>query len=798
MTTDAQGNAIFSLPAPNSIANGQVISATATDATTGDTSEISDPITVGDAGTVQFSAATYSASENAGTATITVTRSGGTSGPLTVNYSTANGTAMAGQDYTSTSGVLTFAMGETSKTFTIPIADDAFNEANETVNLTLTTTTAGTVIGTQGTAVLTIVDNDPLPGLSVNSGSIVEGNSGTSDGTFTITLSAPSGQTVKVNYATADGTAIAPGDYSARSGTLTFAPGERTKTVAVPIIGDTIVEADETFTLTLSNPTNATLAPNGTVGTGTIVNDDIANVPPVANSQTVSTNEDTAVAITLSATDKETPAANLTYRLVSGPQNGTLTGTAPNIAYTPNANFNGSDSFTFVVNDGTDDSNLATVTLQVLAVNDAPVANAQQLGADNATPLPITLTASDVDNTDLTYFVGTDLPGSSEPADKGILPRYGTLSGTAPNLVYTPRPGFRGRDQFTFYVSDGTANSQQALVQIQVSGAAPVNAANDQFTLVLGPTDQVQQNGVTLLSTGVFQIAAPGVLANDRNPSGTKLTLRVVRNPQHGRFQLRQDGSVFYLPNTGFAGNDQFIYSLSDGKTMATAGVRLTVVDKRAPELRFDTPLNGATVEAVTLIKGRVRDKQSGLKALTLLWKRFDGKSWNGLAWVSGNIELPLAVQGIDWKYVGRLPKPGDNPDTDLLDGRYDLRVSATDKSNNVTRVTNVIKVENVEVEQPVFSDVRLSSAGASATQNAVVLRFTGALNPASASDAMNYAVTVNGVDIDSGEVTYSENTVTLSGFQFDEGDVIELEISNLRDAEGKALRDGSITVTAR
>src|SRR5206468_2867515 len=101
---------------------------------------------------------------------------------------------------------------------------------------------------------------------------VTEGNSGTSSATFTVSLSAASPQTVTVAYATADGTATAGSDYTATSGTLTFTPGQTTKTVAVPVKGDTADEADETFTVTLSNPTEATLGT--TSATATIANDD--------------------------------------------------------------------------------------------------------------------------------------------------------------------------------------------------------------------------------------------------------------------------------------------------------------------------------------------------------------------------------------------------------------------------------------------------------------------------------------------------------------------------------------------
>ncbi len=116
-------------------------------------------------GTLAFSNTSYSVNENAGTATITVNRTGGSTGSVTVNYATSNGTATAGSDYAAVSGTLTFAAGVTSQSFTVPITDDAAVESNETVNLTLSAVSGGAILGSPATATLTIVDNDGIKGV---------------------------------------------------------------------------------------------------------------------------------------------------------------------------------------------------------------------------------------------------------------------------------------------------------------------------------------------------------------------------------------------------------------------------------------------------------------------------------------------------------------------------------------------------------------------------------------------------------------------------------------------------------
>jgi hypothetical protein len=203
-------------------------------------------------------------------AVFTVTLSAVSGRSVSVNYTTANNTATAGADFTSTSGALTFAPGVTTQTITVPVLGDVLDEANETFNVTLSGATAATIADSQGVG--TITDNDPTPTLAINDVSIQEPNSGTADLVFTVTLSAASGRTVTVNYATANGTATAGQDYSSRSGTLSFAAGVTSMTISVPITGDVTVEGDETLFVNLSAAGNATIADSQ--GLGQIVNND--------------------------------------------------------------------------------------------------------------------------------------------------------------------------------------------------------------------------------------------------------------------------------------------------------------------------------------------------------------------------------------------------------------------------------------------------------------------------------------------------------------------------------------------
>ena len=200
----------------------------------------------------------------------TVSLSEATSGPVTVTYATANGTAKAGEDYIAQTGTLTFAAGETSKVINVAVMGDTVIEGNETLKINLTTPTGGKIA--DGGAIGTIVNDDAR--ISVADATVTEGNNGTSSLAFTVTLSAAASGPVTVDYATSNGSAKAGLDYTAQTGTLTFAAGETSKVINVQVTGDTAIEANETLKLTLSAPTGATIKDGGAIGT--IVNDDSA------------------------------------------------------------------------------------------------------------------------------------------------------------------------------------------------------------------------------------------------------------------------------------------------------------------------------------------------------------------------------------------------------------------------------------------------------------------------------------------------------------------------------------------
>ena len=193
------------------------------------------------------------------------------SAPVTINFATSDGTAVHGSDYAGYTGSITVPAGETYAVIPVPVFGDTLAEADETLHVSLTAA-VGAVIDV-GDAVGTILNDDPLPQLTVNDLSVVEGNPGSpSEAVFTVSMTAPSGQTVSVAYATQQGTATVGGDFTYTSGTLDLAVGTTSATVSVPIVPDLQGEDDETFLLLLFSPSHATISDG--VGTATIIDDD--------------------------------------------------------------------------------------------------------------------------------------------------------------------------------------------------------------------------------------------------------------------------------------------------------------------------------------------------------------------------------------------------------------------------------------------------------------------------------------------------------------------------------------------
>lgn len=344
------------------------------------------------AGTLQLSSAMATVAEGAA-ATITITRTGGSDGPVSLNYATSNGTAIAGSDYVPSSGILSWADGDAAaKTLLVYALTDTASDPNETVTVTLSNP-VNTTLGAPSTGIVTITDV-PLAGEPASNVQFavaaLTANLSSGSANVTVTRSTPTTAPVTVGYATANGSATAGQDYTATSGTMTFAAGETSKTFAIPLQADGVT-ANETILLALSNPgTGAVLAtPASAVLT---INDDVpANAGSLqfsASSATVA--EGGAATVTVTRTGGSNRAISVSYATTAGtatsgsdyvPVSGTLSWAAGDTTPRTIALFALADTanevnevLTLTLSNPTNGATLGTLTTATATITDVPPA----------------------------------------------------------------------------------------------------------------------------------------------------------------------------------------------------------------------------------------------------------------------------------------------------------------------------------------------------------------------------------------------------------------------------------------
>jgi Calx-beta domain/Bacterial Ig domain len=484
-------------------------------------------------------------------------------------------------------------------------------------------------------AVVTIADAAP----------IAEGDYGSSLASFTVTVSGlPQGGSVDVDYATSDDSAAAGEDYTTASGTLTLTGDAPTATITVAVLGDTDLELDERFFVTLSIPTGGAVLGRAQA-VGTILDDDLPNRPPVASDSSLVLRHDRSGVVSPIAVDLDDDP--LVFRVSVPPAHGTLTPLANgrDLLYTPAFHFVGTDEFRFVASDGAMDSNAATVTLTV--TNAVPVLTDRTFFTRHDHGVFVPLGAVDPDGDPLVYALVA-------------LPTHGFATLAPPQIAYIPDALYVGPDAFQYLASDGIADSDTATVAIAVTNRAPV--ANDKaislqhdmntdvdltgsdadadpliFQVAVPPAhgtltpvpqgplvvryrytaeahyagpdefryvanDGVQDSALATVSVTVRNVAPTATSASfvtDQNTpvelqlqgfdfDGDPLTYRVDTDPSHGALEAFIGNRIRYTPEPGYSGHDSFRYRVNDG-----------VVDSLAPLV--DLLVNPISTLGVTL-----------------------------------------------------------------------------------------------------------------------------------------------------------------------------------------------------
>ncbi|RLE37492.1 hypothetical protein DRJ12_02790, partial [Candidatus Acetothermia bacterium] len=296
------------------------------------------------------------------------------------------------------------------------------------------------------------------------------------------------------------------------------------------------------------------------------------NDPPVANDDQGSTDEDTTVRIDVLANDTDPDGDRLSVDSVGRPDNGTAVNNGREIAYTPDPDFNGIDSFTYVVTDGNGGSDEATVTITVNPINDPPFAQDDTAGTDEDTPVVIQILGNDLD------------PDGDQLTIQSVeQPANGWVDNNEEWVTYTPDADFNGTDTFAYTVSDG--NGGTAIAEVTVS-VAMVNEA---------PT--AQDDAAT---TGEDMPVTVSVLDNDSDPDEDRLTIESLTRPLQGT-AVRSGDAIIYTPTRDSTGTDSFTYTVSDGNGgTATATVEITIAPINDPPVgRDDTT---ATIEDTPIV----------------------------------------------------------------------------------------------------------------------------------------------------------------------------------------------------
>jgi Calx-beta domain-containing protein/lectin family protein len=485
---------------------------------------------------------------NSGTtpATFTVSLSSASSSTITVTVQTADGTATAPSDYGAVPAVpatvLTFTPGQITKTVQIAVNGDFLNEGNETFFVNLTNATNAAIAKAQG--VVTIVDDDPVR-ISINDVSQNEGNAGTSPMTFTVSLSNPSTSTVTVTYQTANNTATAPSDYVALPATvLTFNPNQpTTQTINVTINGDTTSEPNETFFVTLTNPTNATIA--RTPGVGTIVNDDAPNINlpsdiSVTEGDAEAPTPDPTFTVTLSNAASQT--VTVTYATANGTALAGLDYTAVSgtLIFNPGVT---QQSFTvpFVRDKRTEQTEKFFVNFS------------NPVGAILPTDTQVDVTVLDDDNNYVLYngADATTIPGCFDMADVFF----------EKGAVYQSKPfSLTHKLDMTFAVSFGKydnggggmvwvlapsymlGNDDMGYGYTSPNVGVEMDTVNNYFNDPVEDHVAVDENGGTALHSGFPPVQASPTSANIED--NLEHELRITRDPAINRLDVYFDGSL--------------------------------------------------------------------------------------------------------------------------------------------------------------------------------------------------------------------------------------------------------------
>ena len=503
------------------------------------------------------------------------------------------------------------------------------------------------------------------------------------------------------------------------------------------------------------------------------------NDAPVATDDTASTNEDTAATITVLANDTDTDGDALTVSAVSQGSNGVVTTNGTTVTYTPNADWNGADSFTYTVSDGNGGTHTATVSMTVIAGNDIPAAADDSAITAEDTAVMVNVLAND-----------TDLDGDSLSVSAITQGGNGSVTTNGTTVAYTPNPGWNGTDSFTYTISDGNGGTDTASVNLTVTAVNDAPAAND-----------------ASISVTEDSAATSSLSANDTE--GDPLTYSIVLNGAKGTAVITNasTGAFTYTPNPNATGSDSFTFKANDGSTdsnPATLTITITTVndipvasdDTAATEedtavtisvLANDTDVDGDTlsISAVTQgVNGSVTN--SGTTITYTPKSNWSGSDTFTYTVSDGNGGTDTATVHLTVNMVNDDPVAGNANITVAEDGSVSSTLTATDIEGNALT----------------YSVISNGTKGTAIVTNASTGAFTYTPNPnATGTDSFTFKANDGQSDSNSATVAVTITAVNDSPTAADdssstnEGTSITISVlANDADVDGDTLTVSAVT----
>lgn len=534
-------------------------------------------------GVLAFDSSTASVSEDGTSIDITVSRTNGKDGVVSVDYQTSNGTAQAGSDYEARGGTLTFGNGIATQTISVPITDNTDINDDKTFFVTLSNPEGGATLGQPNPITVTILENDiallfdPLS---------IDVNESVSNATLSVQRIGDLDAEVTVEFETQDGDALAGEDYESTSGSVTFAIGEAVKQISVPIINDNQDESNESFKVVLQNPTgNAVLDSATSTATVNITDNDVAGTLSIQSAATVSekgieviltvtreNGSDGVVTVGYSTADG-TAVEGLDYVGTDGVLEFAHTETTKTITVSILDDILGSEgneTFSVIldsesVTGGAELGNAVSV-VTIEDVNEAPTTTPVEIPSrseedDAFTVTEAQLIANAIDRESDALTVGNFAYVSGDQS--GVVVNTNSLS------VNPSQYGYLQEDQsaeivYSYDISDGS-NSVSNTVKITITGFNDAPIAVDDLNVIAfkGATSNIR------------------VLDNDNAGDGEDQPLEIISATSlNGNVVIKGDGTIDFTPEEGFLGNTQIDYEIRDvqGKT-AEAIVFVEVLD---------------------------------------------------------------------------------------------------------------------------------------------------------------------------------------------------------------------------